>query len=78
MKPGGFEEVLVSRILRSRFRAAKCMNIRAAQKIKYGGSEQVTVVPVLIFISILNMLFNSVSLLDNVALVTDELMSVEH
>jgi len=65
------------------------MNIRAAQKIKYRGSAQVRVVPVLLvfnsvlfhsilFCSILNMLFNSVSLLDNVTLVTDELMSMEH
>ena len=74
------------------------MNIRAAQKIKYGGSAQARVVPVLVlnsvlfysilfysvlfysilFHSILNMLFKNVSLLDNVALVTDELMSMEH
>lgn len=60
------------------------MNIKAAQKIKYGGSAQVRVVPVLLvfnsvlFCSVLNMLFNSVSLLDNVALVIDELMSMEH
>jgi len=34
--------------------------------------------PCILFNSILNMLFNSVSLLDNVALVIDELMSMEH
>ena len=64
------------------------MNIWAAQKIKYGGSAQVRVVPVLVFssvlfysilfYSILNVLFNSVVLLDSVALVIDELMSMEH
>jgi hypothetical protein len=77
MKPGDFKEVLVSRILCSKFRAAKCMNIRAALKVKYGGSTHITVVPVLIFNYILNTLFNNVSLLDNVALVTDELMRME-
>lgn len=32
----------------------------------------------ILFYPILNMLFNSISLLDNVALVIDELMSMEH
>ena len=43
MKPGDLEEISISNTaLCSRCRAAKCMNMRAAQRIKYGRSAQVT------------------------------------
>jgi hypothetical protein len=49
VKPGESENIFICRILCARRKAAKCMSIRAAQKINNGQSAWITMMPALLY-----------------------------